>query len=95
MTRKRSIAGETLVESLVGMMVVALVFVFLVNAIVTAARINNSVQNTDVSFDIEKSTKVGTIEVTINNDSNNSVDVDLYKVGTETGDTRYYYYERQ
>ena len=91
MTRKRSITGETLVESLVGMMIVALVFVFLVNAIVTAARINNSVQNTDVSFDIEKSTKVGTIEVTINNDSNNSVDVDLYKIGTETGDTRYYY----
>lgn len=94
MKQKRSIAGETMVESLLGMMIVALVFVFLVNAIATVARINDSVKNTDVSFDVSSAEKVSGLDVSVSVDGN-PVDVDVYELHAQTGETRYYYYERQ
>ncbi len=42
--------GETLVESLVALLIAVLAFSFFVTASVTAGRINAKVKNTDVSF---------------------------------------------
>lgn len=49
MAKRRSSAGETLVETLVSVLIAALAFAFLSTAAVTAARINVSARQ-DVSF---------------------------------------------
>ena len=53
--------GETLVETLAGIVIVALCFVMLAGAIVAAAKANNAIQNTDTAYvydldDLEKQT---------------------------------------
>ena len=53
--------GETLVETLVGLLIVSLCFVMLAGAIVAAAKANNAIQNTDTAYvydldDLEKQT---------------------------------------
>ena len=42
--------GESLVEVLVSILILALTFVFLTTAVITAAKINRKVQDTDTSF---------------------------------------------
>jgi len=85
----RSLAGETLVESLVSMLVITMVFAFLVTAIVTAAKINNSVKAEDVSIDLTQAKSAGSVKVSIGDYSENR---QLY-VLQDGDETRYYYYE--
>ena len=48
MRKLRTQTGETLVETLAAILVVALVFLFLATAIITASRVNAGVRDTDV-----------------------------------------------
>lgn len=48
--RARSQSGETLVEALVSLLVIALVFMFLATCIVTVARINSSLENDEAAM---------------------------------------------
>ena len=50
MDKLKSDRGETLVESLCAILVIAIVFVFLCGAIVSAARSNKQVRDSDQSF---------------------------------------------
>lgn len=89
--KNRSIAGETIVESLVGMLIISLVFVFLVNAVLVSAHINSNVKNADVSYDLDNPLPLGSMAVLVDG---NMVDVDVYEASAQSGNTRYYYYER-
>ena len=55
--------GESLVETLVAVLLISLIFVFLADAVVTAARINAQVSNADTAFTRELSSETGTISV--------------------------------
>lgn len=93
-TQQRSTRGETLVEALVSILIAALVFTFLTNAVVTAARVNAAIRNEDISLDLDDA---GSIEETnasvlINNDASNTVDVKLYTIKKD-GEVLYRYYE--
>lgn len=49
--------GETLIESLCAILLVALVMLFLSTAIATAARINLQVRDTDITFRTDEATE--------------------------------------
>ena len=85
----RSIAGETLVESLVSMLIITMVFAFLVTAIVTATKVNDSVKAEDVSIDLSHATSAGKVNVTIGTYSEQR---QLY-VLKDGDEGKYYYYE--
>ena len=50
MKKLRSNRGETLLESLVSMVIISLVAVFLASSIVAAAKVNAAADNSDYSF---------------------------------------------
>ena len=86
---KRSQTGETIVESLVSMLIISLIFVFLVNAIVTSARVNSRVSTEDSSFDLATAV-TDDVKVTI---ASEEVDCTLYKMGDDDDGVTYYYYQ--
>ncbi len=86
-------SGETLVETLVSMAVIALVFAFLVNAVVIAARINAAAQGDDSSLDFSQAKSASSVAVKV---GSKEIEGTLYEVsagGAEEDDARYYYYE--
>ena len=88
--RKRSVAGETIVESLVSTLIVVLVSIFLANAVITAARVNSMVKDADYSYDVSTAMKSDTVEVMV---AGKNVKADVYKVEANNADAEYYYYE--
>ena len=50
MNRLKDNRGETLIESLVSLLILTMTFAFLAVASTTAARLNAKVRDTDVSF---------------------------------------------
>lgn len=66
MKKLKDIRGETIIESLAGILILSLVFVFLCSAIVSAARSNSEIKNADrdFSFSDEKAqTQSGIMQV--------------------------------
>ena len=90
MCNGRSNRGETIVESLVSMLIIALVFVFLTNAVMTSARINANVANAESSFETAKAKEKGAIHLIVDD---NPTDARLYEVDDDDGEARFYYYE--
>lgn len=88
----RSQRGDTLTETLAALLLVVLTMAFLATSLVTAARINAGVRQTDTALKYDNATeKPGTL--TITSDKSNSTahkDVTVYE--TEGG-YRYYTYE--
>ena len=108
MTKKRLTAGETLVEALVGMLMIALISLFLVTTVIAAASINASVKNADTSYNLSNATAVepavGADPMTVNiggsldgSKAGTDVDVTMYKVSSNAEEsenrTDYYFYE--
>lgn len=100
--RSRAVSGETMVETLVSMLIIVLVFGFLVNCILAAAHINaqakeegKSVDMTNVSSGAPHSVAVSiedtTSGVAVPGQAN--VSAQLYEIKDSEGQTRYYYYE--
>ena len=85
MKKRRSKAGETLVETLVSVLIAALAFAFLSTAAVTAARINAAARE-DVSFRYNAERKE-TVTVRAEGAHSGSEEVTLY-----TTDNGYQYY---
>lgn len=85
--------GETLIESLVGILVVALVMLFLSTAVATAARINHKVRNTDVAFvSDDEGTTQKTAQVTFTpKDGSAAVTGNAQVLTTKNGYTYYRY----
>lgn len=88
----RSQRGDTLTETLAALLLVVLTMAFLATSLVTAARINTGVRQTDTALKYDNSTeRLGTL--TITSDKSNSTahkDVTVYE--TEGG-YRYYTHE--
>ena len=89
--------GESLAETLVAVLLVALVFVFLANAVVTSARINAEASSSDIAYKKGVAIDEGTVTVRINSVSgksgaDSSSSVTTYKTNL-TGGGSYYYYE--
>ncbi len=80
--------GETLIESLVSILIVALVFAFFATAAVTAGRINAKTRNTDVSFHYDESAapQDGVVKLTGRSGTVSQSSIALYE------NNGYYYY---
>ena len=84
----KSSRGESLGETLVSLLIASLAIVLLAGAIVTAGRINASLQNDDVVFRRGTPTEsVGSVTLTMGSDSV-SVPVNVYSTEND-----YSYYE--
>ena len=93
--------GETLVETLAGIVIVALCFVMLAGAIVAAAKANHAIQNVDTAYvyDLESETdhdnnpknttkSEGTIKITHDVDSSEEeITVDYYTMSITKSDS--------
>ena len=79
MNRLKDNRGETLIESLVSLVILTMTFAFLAVASTTAARLNAKVRDTDVSFRYaEESTDNARVEL------QGSVSLDGIKSGLQT-----------
>ena len=79
MNRLKDNRGETLIESLVSLLILTMTFAFLAVASTTAARLNAKVRDTDVSFRYAvKSTDNARVEL------QGSVSLDGIKSGLQT-----------
>lgn len=79
MNRLKDNRGETLIESLVSLLILTMTFAFLAVASTTAARLNAKVRDTDVSFRYaEDSTDNASVEL------QGSVSLDGIKSGLQT-----------
>ena len=79
MNRLKDNRGETLIESLVSLLILTMTFAFLAVASTTAARLNAKVRDTDVSFRYaEESTDDARVEL------QGSVSLDGIKSGLQT-----------
>lgn len=89
MKKLKSRAGESVAETLVAVLMISLVFLFLAESIVTAARINNRVDQERNAFQQEKTDPVE-YSVTIDGKPLKRGKALLYRTGNG-----YYYYEYQ
>lgn len=79
MNRLKDNRGETLIESLVSLLILTMTFAFLAVASTTAARLNAKVRDTDVSFRyVAESTDNARVEL------QGSVSLDGIKSGLQT-----------
>ena len=91
--RLKQKTGESIAETLVAVLIMAVAFLMLTGAVVTAARINNRIKNADVSFAAGTSEEPSPSKVTISLDGIAAeVEVTVYQTETENG-YYYYYYE--
>ena len=95
MNKLHSSRGETLIESLCAILLVALVMLFLSTAIATAARINLQIRNADITFHTEKGDDKRVIAVKVIEDGTEKTEysgkVTLYT--TKTANYRYFRFQ--
>ena len=95
MNKLHSSRGETLIESLCAILLVALVMLFLSTAIATAARVNLQIRNTDITFHTENAeSKEITVLVLENGTEKPEYSGKATLYTTETANYRYYRYSR-
>lgn len=85
--------GETLVESLVSILLVTFIMLFLSTAIVAAARINRQLRDTDISYksDQDRTASAGTL--TVEGDNQVTVTSPILVYESENGYVYYRYGE--
>ena len=85
--------GETLVESLVSILLVTFIMLFLSTAIVAAARINRQLRDTDISYksDQDRTASAGTLTVEGDNQAKVTSPILVYQ--SENGYVYYRYGE--
>ncbi len=89
MKKHRKIAGETLTETLVSVLIVALVFLFLTGAVMSAAKVNEKARPEEAAFQ-KGAAESDSFSVTVSVGAvSETVDATLYKTGNG-----YYYYEK-
>ena len=87
----KSDKGETLVETLISMLIVVLSVTMLAGSIVAAARINQSAKDMNAPVQLDNvSDTDAVVQLTHEGAANSEIDVVLY----ETGSVPYYYYEK-
>lgn len=98
MKKNRSVSGETFSETLVSVLIIAVTFVFLIQAVVSAARVNEKLKQQDVSFRFDPAAATEEITVRIvqeNSDIKSTIPaVEFHEPRGEDGKTYdYYVYE--
>lgn len=93
MNKIKSSKGETLAETLFGMLIVSLCFIILAGGIVSAAKINKAAEEQNAKFDttVKQEESGFTVNVTYRGVKKTFSDVKCYKTGENDG---YYYYEK-
>lgn len=87
----RSQRGDTLMETLAALLLVVLTMAFLATSLVTAARINAGVRQTNTALKYDNSTeRLGTLTITRENNSVTK-SVTMYET---TGGYRYYVHKK-
>ena len=87
----KSDKGETLVETLISMLIVVLSVTMLAGSIVTAARINQSAKDMNAPVQLDNvSDKAAVVKLTHVGAADSEINVTLYNTG---GSVPYYYYE--
>lgn len=104
MSKLKSSKGETLVETLFGMLIVSLCFIILAGGIASAAKVNKAAREQNVTFDV--STKkildgnnAFTVRITYKGTTKNVSNLKCYQTGKRIGDEinydeGYFYYEK-
>ena len=85
--------GETLIETLMAIIVATLVLLFLATSIVTATRVNKTVEETDTSFNYPEEDKKTAESLTVVIEDENKVEkgsASVYQYTDSTGNYRYY-----
>lgn len=93
--RLKDTSGETIVETLVTMIILSLAVIMLSGAVVTSARVNAKADNTDTAFHVEEgqlTQESGVMTITDGSGATNAatLDVNVYKTEND-----YIYYEPQ
>lgn len=87
-------AGESIVETLVTMIILSLAVIMLSGAVVTSARVNQKADNTDTAFVTdEETTEDGTVKISAS--GGNATDAVSLKVNVHKTKNGYTYYEPQ
>ena len=91
-------SGETLIETLFSVAMIAVIFLFLTGAVTAAARVNNAIKNSDSEFRIPSSgngtptpTPAAAQAVITDSDGNVLLRDDIKVYPSETNE--YYYYQ--
>lgn len=81
MKKLKNQKGETLVETLVSLLIIVLVFVFLTGSAVAAAKINTKIRDTDVSFRYSDAQSEGNAQLRLSGRSGQtgSTSVEIYQ----------------
>ena len=88
----KSDKGETLVETLISMLIVVLSVTMLAGSIVAAARINQSAKDMNAPVQLDNvSDKAAVVKLTHVGADDSVINVTLYKTD---GSVQYYYYEK-
>lgn len=90
-TKLRSNSGESIVETLVTMIILSLAVVMLSGAVVTSARVNQRVENADTAF-ISSQTRPVSHMISISKGTGEGANLNVNLYQTENG---YIYYESQ
>lgn len=83
--------GETLIETLCAMLIIMLVFLFLCNSIVAAARTNAAVRDKDTSFRYSDGQKTQDLTVTVKRA--NGAEAATFPASEYRTENGYIYYE--
>lgn len=101
MNKIKSSKGETLAETLFGMLIVSLCFIILAGGIVSAAKINKAAEDQNVKFDTTLKQEESGFSVKVNYHSSEKAfsDVQCYRTGKMVDgapdyNDGYYYYEK-
>lgn len=87
----RATSGETIVETLVTMVILSLAVLMLAGAAVSSAKINSREDNTDTAFTTDEQSRTeGSISVSVDGESDKTATLDIHRYHTENG---YTYYE--
>ena len=93
--RLKDTSGETIVETLVTMVILSLAVIMLSGAVVTSARVNAKADNTDTAFYVDEgqlTQESGVMTITDGSGAANAATLDVKVYKTENG---YIYYEPQ
>lgn len=85
----RAKQGETLLETLISILIIAMVFVFLSTAIVTAAKINAKARDADSSFRYEAESTGEKVLIISGGGLSGTIPVERYQ------HNGYYYYDKK
>lgn len=83
--------GETIVETLVAILIVAVCFLMLQTSIVSSAKINKSSSNQNTPFNKSGAQKLDSCTITIGGEVKRNLSINCYKTSDAYGG--YYYYE--